>query len=372
MSLGKRIFNISNMYPSIGHSTYGIFVRKFEEAIEAENFIISSRSVISGKGLTKLTKTLKYLRFYFSILFNVLKNDYDLIYIHYISNSSPVLYFLYRFIRKPIVINFHGGDLLLVNGLEKYTRLLTRSLIEKADLLIVPSAYFKKEVLDRFNVEKSKIHIYPSGGIDLQLFKPLDADLLKKKFELTGFFVIGFVARIDKGKRWDLFLNAIHFLRTEQPDIKCKAVIVGNGLEIDSFRSHVAALKLEDYILFLGEKDHKYLPELYNLMDVFVFATDNESLGLVGLEAMACGVPVIAPAVGGIRSYLRDQINGFYLDSLNEHQLVEKLTKFYRMGDEQKRLMKHQAFLTPKEFEHVKVGKELASKLNSLIINKFV
>jgi glycosyltransferase involved in cell wall biosynthesis len=370
MESKKRILNISNMYPSKDHSTYGIFVKRFEEAIEGENFVVSSRSVISGKGRTVASKIFKYFKFYISIAINILKKDYDLIYIHYISNSSPLLFFLKKFIRKPIAINFHGGDLLRLTGLERFTTSFTKSMIMTSDILIVPSEYFKAEVLQRFDVNPIKIHVYPSGGIDLNAFKPLDRKTLRKKEGLNESFVIGFVARIDKGKRWDLFLNAIDLFHVSYPEIKCKAVIVGNGLEVESFHKLIRDLEINDFIQFLGEKDHEHLPEIYNIMDIFVFATDNESLGLVGLEAMACGVPVIAPMVGGIKSYLLDEINGLSLESLSSQGVADAITKFFKMSDHAKSQMKERAISTPQKFEAAKVTQELAVRLSSLYVKE--
>jgi len=329
-----RILTISSMYPSKTHPTFGIFVSKFEEAIVRENFVVSERAVISGQGRSVLSKTFKYLVFFAEIIVKVLKNRYDVVYVHYISNSSPVLFFLRRFIKKRFIINFHGGDLLLINGLERFTASITRSLIQSADLLVVPSDYFKEEVTSRFQIEDEKIYIYPSGGVDTDDFRPMDRKALRHKFQLSDFWVIGMVARIDKGKRWDIFLKAISLLGATAPWIKCKALVVGTGKEEPAFLELIERLNISDRVVFLGEKDHQYLPEIYNLMNIFVFATENESLGLVGLEAMACGTPIIAPLVGGIRGYLSDGVNGLSLSALDEHDVVDKLILFYQLEPE--------------------------------------
>jgi glycosyltransferase involved in cell wall biosynthesis len=359
---------ISNLYPSKRHISYGIFVKKFEEAIELKGIRVYRKSVISGKGRNILSKLVRYIKFYALIILNVLKDDCDILYVHYISNSSPVLFPLWKFIKKPIVINFHGGDLLKITGLEKFTNRITSFLIERASLLVVPSDYFKEEVLERYNVRPEIIHVYPSGGIDLSIFKPDNSkSILKSDWRLTDELVIGLVARIDYGKRWDIFLEAIDLLKRNYPSINCKAVIVGNGLEIDRFHAKVKQLGIADQVIFLGEKDHKELPMIYNLMDVFVFPTDNESLGLVGLEAMACGIPVIAPYVGGIRGYLKNGVNGYCLKSLTKESIVECLKRFFYEDKGAKALMSEKAMLTSREFEAQKVTNDLANKLESLV-----
>jgi len=367
MHYKKKILTISNLYPSLEHPTYGIFVKKFEEAIENENFVISDRAVISGRGRTVITKMIKYLRLYSSILIKVICNNYDLIYIHYISNSSPVLFFVARFLKRPIVINFHGGDLLQISGLERFTNWITTKVIKRAQLLVVPSMYFKDEVIDKYGVNESLVHVYPSGGIDLRRFQPLNREEAKKELHVSGWWVIGFVARIERGKRWDVFLRGIYQFAGKYPELKFKALIVGTGNQVEALLQLVKDLKIGNYVMFLGERDHRELPTIYNAMDVFAFITENESLGLVGLEAMACGTPVIASLVGGINGYLLDGVNGIGMKSLDELELREKIEYYYHLEPEKLESIRVNAMRTAEEIEAGKVTKSLARRLHSLI-----
>jgi glycosyltransferase involved in cell wall biosynthesis len=364
-----RLLNISNMYPSAGHRTYGIFVKRFEDAIESQGLVISARAIISGKGRSVLIKTAKYLKFYWSIFWQVAGRNYDIVYVHYVSNSSPVLFMIRPFMKKPFVVNFHGGDLLLVTGLEKYTEGITSGLIRNADLLVVPSGYFKEEVMSKFKTPPSKIHVYPSGGIDLDAFRPLDRVVMSKKYDVEGMFVFGFVARIDRGKRWADFLLSIKQFAERNPNVPFRAVVVGNGLEIEAFHQLAASLQLGNNLLFLGERDHAVLPEIYNVMDAFVFATDNESLGLVGIEAMACGAIVIGSYVGGVRSYLENGVNGFAIDN-SEGSIVEKIEEVYRLSPERKQQIRERGFETARDFDARKVTLDLANSLRALVIKR--
>lgn len=367
MKKSIKLLHVSNMYPSSGHTTYGIFVKRFEDAVESQGVVIAARSVISGKGRSAVTKAVKYLRFYASILWNVATTTYDVLYVHYISNSSPLLFFLKPFIKKPFVVNFHGGDLLLITGLEKYTAPITEKLIRKANLLVVPSGYFREEVVRRYNIPVNRIHVYPSGGVDTGVFRPLDRTSLRVKYGLEGLFVFGFVSRIDKGKRWDAFLRSVQAFGQRNPDLPFKAVVVGNGLELSAFLALAKQLELNERLLFLGEQAHDELPAIYNVLDALVFATDNESLGLVGIEGMACGTIVLGSYVGGIQSYLVDGENGFALHNEDDDSIVRNLERVFRLTPTERELLRERGFATAAQFDAQLVTSQLSDALRSLV-----
>ena len=75
--------------------------------------------------------------------------------------------------------------------------------------------------------------------------------------------------------------------------------------------AHVKRLGLEHRVRFLGAKDRAELPVFYNRLDVFVIPSTQEALAIVGLEAMACGCPVVSTRCGGAEDYVHDGVNGF-------------------------------------------------------------
>jgi glycosyltransferase involved in cell wall biosynthesis len=102
--------------------------------------------------------------------------------------------------------------------------------------------------------------------------------------------------------------------------------------------------------------------------DVFVFPTyrQEESLGLVGLEAMACGVPVIATKIGGPLGYIVDNENGFLFDIKNVTMLAEKIMAFYKLPEIEKNKMKRNAITTAQTYDSVTVNKDLVAYLKKL------
>lgn len=102
-------------------------------------------------------------------------------------------------------------------------------------------------------------------------------------------------------------------------------------------REKIKELNLLEYCSYLGPKTHQELNELYHQADVMIFPTMlYESLGLVGLEAMACGCPVIGSNIGCLPEYVKDGVTGFLFESGNSHELADKIINFYELSISQR------------------------------------
>ena len=344
-----KILMISNMYPSRDDPTYGIFVKNFQEQLEKLG-VSFELAVIRGRSNSKLQKIQKYLKFFNEVIRSIMRNNYDLIYVHYINHSLIPLIFTKKNINKPLILNAHGSDVFTSNKLSSYIQKLTKGIIELADLVVVPSLYFEKVVIDKFNV--NNVYIFPSGGVNTKLFKPLN---LKR----NDIFTIGYVSRIDKGKGWDIFLKSLYILR--QNGIKFSAIVVGDGKEKKEFLKLINDLRLNDNIVYYGSVPHNKLPEIFNLMDIFIFPSIRaaESLGLVGLEAMACGIPVIGSRMSGLLDYIKDEYNGKLFTPGDVSELVEAIKWYINLGENEKLKLKRNALETAKRFDSEKVFKNL-------------
>ena len=352
-----KILLISNMYPSQNHPTYGIFVKNFENQLKKEGFEFD-KAVIYGRGKNKLEKIVKYSKFFVEVFQKVTKGNYDLIYVHYVNHSLLPLLFVKPIIKKPLVINAHGSDIFVNNKIASYIQKLVTSIINAADLIVVPSKYFKDIVSIKFGINKNKIFVSPSGGVNTNLFKPYN--------KTTDIFTIGYVSRIDKGKGWNILLDAVNSLKNKYT---FKVLIVGGGAEEDLLLKKIKKLNLENIVEFVGSKPHNELVKYFNKMDIFVFPTIRiaESLGLVGLEAMACGLPVIGSNIGGLREYIKSGINGELFEPGNVNELVEKLEYFIKMDKEKMYKYRQAALNTAKEYDAKLVAKKLSDKLRKLI-----
>lgn len=349
-----KILLISNMYPSAEYPFYGIFVKNFENQLIAESFEFE-KTVIEGRGITKLDKINKYIRFFIDVFKKVKANDYDLIYVHYIGHSLLPLRLVQHSVKKPLVVNAHGSDVFTNSKVGTFIQKLVTPLIKKANLVVVPSDYFKDIVSEKFMIKKENIFVSPSGGIDTKLFKPQE---IQKEI-----FTIGYVSRIDKGKGWDTLLDAVSLLNAK--GFSFRVLMLGGGAEENLLLQKIEDLELENVVKFLGPKPHSELVSYFNQMSVFAFTTTRlaESLGLVGLEAMACGVPVVGSNIGGLPSYIKDGGNGKLFEAGNVEELVKSLEYFMKLDDENIQIYKVNALNTAQRYDSKTVATILADKL---------
>lgn len=353
-----KILLISNMYPSREFPFYGIFVKNFENQLVSEGFTIN-KVVIAGRSSSAINKTLKYLKFSADIFKKIVKDDYDLIYVHYAEHSLLPLVLLRKFIRKPLVINAHGDDILYPSVISS----IVTTTIKHSDLLVVPSDYFREIGRNKYN--HRNIFVSPSGGVDMNLFKPAKNGNGKGH----SIFTIGYVSRIDPGKGWDILLDAAHFLK--QKNLSFRVMMIGSGEESKMLVSKIQELGLSDTVDYLGAKPHEELPNYFNRMDIFVFPSKGESLGLVGLEAMACGVPVVGSNIGGLPSYIRSGINGKLFAPGNARELAEKIEYFIITDKEIVKKYTDEALETANRYDSIIVAKKMAEKLRELIEKNF-
>lgn len=350
----KRILVVSNMYPSNKDPYYGTFVKSFYDDITKIENVAPELVAIKGRAKSMAGKLFNYFRFYTATMFKLLFTNYDLIYVHTISHTSIPLRIISSVKKLNVIFNIHGDDLLTTTKTAHILRNIAIPILKKAEKIVVPTEYFRDVLLREMPfVKPYRIIISPSGGISKRFFVNNHS---KKKNEIVK---IGYVSRIDQGKGWDILLMALSVLK--ETGLQFIAEFYGRGAEEDLFRAKVEYLRLNDNVNYYGPKSHDELPTIYKTFDVFVFPTmrDGESLGLVGLEAMAAGVPVIGSDIGGLKSYIKNNVNGMMFIPGDYMGLAEKLKLFFAYPDEKRISMSNEAKLTANEYESTIVNNTL-------------
>jgi len=356
----KRILLISNMYPSSEHPTYGTFIQRFEQQMKEEGFIIT-KSVIQGRGNNFLQKIQKYLSFFWITVKKIRKDDYDLIYVHYIGHSLLPFLFIRKSISKPLVLNAHGSDVRPRSLIGRYIQKIIRPIIKQADLIVVPSYYFKNVVRNLFSVDEKKIFVSPSGGIDTKIFIPSN-----RQNTLQQNLTIGYVSHINKDKGWHLLIETLKELK-KYKKYNFSALIIGDGPDIKELKNCINTYDLNTEVSILGAITHNELPLYYQSMDIFVFPTKGESLGLVGLEALSCGIPVIGSNIPALNEYIKPHHNGYLFQYNSSRDLTSKIVDYLSLSLSQKQLLTSNARQTALKYEAKHVAKNLANILNKLI-----
>lgn len=326
-----KILLISNMYPSEEHPSYGIFVKKTMDIL-SDDPGLSVDKVVMKKTNRKLQKLFSYMLHYLLVFWKLLFLPYDIVYVHYAShNALPVL--LVRSLRRNglLYTNVHGSDVVPENRLQEKLQFLVRKLLAGSNLVLVPSDYFRELVQEKYRL-LSPIAVFPSGGIDTELFRPCPDVTPESMGVSSGYRYIGYVGRIDYGKGWDDLIEA--FARvTRHPLFRhTKLIIVGNGKEYAALLELIDRHQLTERVILMDMLPHRELVKIFNIIEFLVFPTrrQGESLGLVGLEAMACGTPVIGSNIGGLKSYIIDQKNGALYTPGNVDELVDCMVELKR------------------------------------------
>lgn len=325
-----KILIVSNMYPDEKHPSAGIFVKKFCDEI-------SKIGIEYDLGImrwydNKLEKAVNYIKFYAGTFIKILYGKYDLIYIHYASNSSVPVLWASKLKKLTIYTNVHGSDIVPENKTQEKFQKCTRKVLKQSDKIIVPSEYFKQYVCNKYQLNPNIIHIYPSSGIDMNLFRQLSSEIIDLKLDeykvekkLVTFCYVG---RISASKGWDTYLKAIKILKERKK--KANYILVGSGAEKNQLEVLEKRLNVEENLIRFDLLPQEELVSIYNVSDAFIFPTrrEGESLGLVAIEAMACGTPVIASDFAAPKYYVQEDVNGYKFDMNSPEKLADIMEKF--------------------------------------------
>jgi len=265
---------------------------------------------------------------------------YDLIHSHYWL-SGWVAAQLKRQWSIPFVHMFHTLGVLKnsVSRNPEEKEPLDRLKVEKAimsmaDGLIAPSPWEMEQMIQN-QAPSSKVQVIPCG-VDLSLFKPIPALKAKKILGLSEREFILFVGRIDAIKGIDVLIRAIHHLSRKPLKGKQELglIIIGGELDEDphaesqemrKLREMVSQMKLQEKVAFWGAQRQDLLPYFYSAAKALVLPSRYESFGMVALEAMACGTPVIASKVGGLQYTVENGKTGFLIPEGNWQALADRI-----------------------------------------------
>lgn len=251
--------------------------------------------------------------------------SYDVIHAHYWLSGWAALA-LRRYWDAPIVQMFHTLAALkkeaargAADGQESALRLDgERRLIDRVDAIVAANSRERAEIIWWYGACTPKITAIPCG-IDLERFHPAPRDTARAALGLGADPHLLFVGRIDPVKGIDFLLDGYAGLRARWTGAGLpRLIIVGGelrdgepGPELARVRERAAALGVADGLIFRGPQPHETLPLYYAATDCTVVPSRYESFGLVAIESMACGTPVVASRVGGLAHTVEDGRNGF-------------------------------------------------------------
>ena len=206
--------------------------------------------------------------------------------------------------------------------------------ISTADRIIAPTPAEVNQLERLYAADISKVAIIPPG-VDPERFHPIDKKEAKRRVGIPcGDRNILFAGRIEPLKGVDTMLLAMSLIQERYPELlknTCMAIIGGDPWadDLDDEMARLQQLRedlnIHDLVTFLGAKDQTILPNYYAAAEIVVMPSHYESFGMVALEAMAMGTPVVASEVGGLAYLVQDGVNGFHVPSRDPEALASKI-----------------------------------------------
>jgi phosphatidylinositol alpha-1,6-mannosyltransferase len=226
---------------------------------------------------------------------------FDLIFCGHI-NLLPIAFLLRFWARAPVALVIHGID-----AWEPTSKPLTNYLAGKVDAFISVSQLTKRRFLE-WARPKENVGFLLSPSLDLERFRPGPKNtVLLDRYGLAGKTVLMTMGRMSSSERYKGFDEVLELLPKLSEEIANVAyLVVGEGSDRQRLEKKAKSLAVEEHVVFTGYIPESEKTDHYRLADVFVMPGRGEGFGRVYLEAMACGVPVVASKVDASREAVRD------------------------------------------------------------------
>jgi glycosyltransferase involved in cell wall biosynthesis len=284
------------------------------------------------------------------------KKSYSLLHSHYWYSGSVALK-LKDYFEIPMV---HKEELIL----------------RKSNAVIASTPQEVKNILDLYGVTGENVDLI-RAGVDERLFKPIEKTEAIKETGLDFEKIVLFVGRITKAKGIRILIKALKKLKIEYNN-ELKLLIIGGDIssvmhsEIESrekkyIKKQIKELNLSDDVIFLGPVEREKLPYYYSVADICIIPSLYESFGLVAVEAMACGTPVIASKAGGLAYTVKNGYSGLHFVPGRSDHLAKKILEIITDSEKLREMGINARIRASKEFGLERTVRQIKELYESLI-----
>ncbi len=280
--------------------------------------------------------------------------EYDLVHGHYWLSGVAGLRLRARW-SAPLVQMFHtlgqmkNSVARTADEIEPELRIAEETrIIGAADRIVAANPVEREHLVSYYDAKRERVAVIPCG-VDTELFRPVDRRAAKAALGLPDGPLLLFVGRLTPIKGLETLVESLALLPARP-----RLLLIG-GDQDEPFNGHVArlrgrveALGLSPAVRFLGAQPQERLRLYYSASDATVMPSYYESFGMVALEAMACGSPVVASNVGGLTTTVRDGVTGFLVPDSDPAALAGTLARVledddlrWRLGREAVRWASH-------------------------------
>jgi len=270
------------------------------------------------------------------------REQLDLMHVHYAIPHAATAWLAKQMLEHEglhlkIVTTLHGTDITLVGQDPSYYT-LTKFSIEQSDAVTAVSAYLREETYRAFGCGDCEVRVIPNFISAADYHPPTDDSFRRRLAPKGGGRVLVHVSNFRPVKRIGDVVKIFAGVRKQLP---ATLVLVGDGPDRDATEQQVDSLGLRKDVRFLGKVES--VGDVLRGADLFLLPSATESFGLAALEAMACGVPVIASAAGGIPEVVEDGKTGFLAPPGDVATMIDRSLRVLGNPDEHSRLKQNAA-----------------------------
>ena len=247
--------------------------------------------------------------------------EFDVIHSHFTWSAGYVGAKLKEKYDIPFIVTAHGYDIYDLPFRDKEWKDRIEYVLNAADCIITVSNS-NLECIKKLNVD-TPVRVIPNGFND-KMFHPMDSHDCRKNLNLPfDKKIILTVSNLVEVKGHKYLIEAMSEIVKHRKDVLC--LIVGGGQLERKLGKQIRSAGLQDYVKLVGGKPHNEIPTWMNACDVFVLPSLRESFGVVQIEAMACGKPVVATRNGGSEEIVLSEDYGFLAEPGDSQDLAEKI-----------------------------------------------
>ncbi|NOR23260.1 MAG: glycosyltransferase, partial [Desulforhopalus sp.] len=294
----------------------------------------------------------------FTALWDVIRRKSAIIHAHWAIPTGTMGTIVSFLTRRPLVVSVHGGDV-AEWGNKPYLRPFLYFALRSADAITTNNPRLVDS--NKLNLSENKVHLIYAAGVDTNTFHPSNKDrslITEHGLQLDQLTILC-VANYIERKGQDRLIKAL----TELPGVQ--AVLIGAGQERDALEDLVKQHGLSDRIKILGAIKRELLPPWFRACDLFVLPSRYEAMGVVLLEALASGLPVVAARVGGIPNIIEHGRTGLLFE--NHDELVNSMRKIIHNEGLRKKLAAQGLVEVERRFSLSKQVEHMANVYHSVL-----
>ena len=318
--------------------------------------------------LAKIQLPLLFLAELLQAIRIVRKERIDVIHSHWIVPNGLVGAICRKIFKIEHITTAHAGDVFTLSN-SNYLKKIGSFVLRNSQIITANSRYTREAVIAIDNSAENRVLIIPMG-VDTSKFNPKKRNSnLKEKYEAEHLILS--VGRLVEKKGINYLIIAMKDVVKYFPN--AKLIIGGSGPERENLEDLTRSIGLDSNVIFVGYIDDSELPVYYASCDLFVLPSvktkegDTEGLGVVLLEAMASGTPVIGSDIGGIKDIIEDGTNGLLAKPQDPEDLAEKIIKLLKDSELRHKLSEEGMKTIKEKFSWEIVAKKFADTIMKVI-----